>query len=562
MTKRLFGRGQPLPRMARAALLATSALVAATGALAQSAGYSAPGAQLRLRNDYFGYGLAVGPRISYSDNINLNDSGARDGEVSAGIFTSGSAIYTTKRFTAVASGALDVSFLVDQGELVASQDVGAAGTATLVDNLLYFDLAASTTRRLAGENARFSQNLNAARDQRVNVHDFSLSPYLNRRFGDGSAAELRYRFSQVFIGDNNNNVFAQNFNRRSQTHEAVADYNSGSAFDRIQIGLNAYGSQTRESGSAFIGDFEYRQASVMSDAQFAVSDNFALSGAVGYDDIETKSTNAFLSDPSVSGVFWRAGFRARPGRRTDIRLEYGERFGDDFIDADMRYAITNKLAFSLNAARTYQTRARGSATQYEALQRRTLDFVQALREGQAGDAEGLISQMTRSERGGIDAQTIGVGVSNDASASLFGDFGQTSFSATARYYDTNYGFRSTEGFGAEINAQRQMSRRGAVFGGVFLRNIDTTIDVSQCQTSPSLYGIDPTAAGFDPVVACASLTAREGRSNTLGGRLGLAYRIYENVSAYGEIARTQRISKNPLLEYSENTATVGLQVDF
>jgi uncharacterized protein (PEP-CTERM system associated) len=552
----------PLPRPARVALMATSALVAASGAMAQT-GYSGngTGAQLRLRNDYFGYGLSVGPRVAYSDNIDLANDGAKDGEVAAGVYTSASAIYTTKRFTGVMSGNLDLSYLVDQGKLVANQDAGAAGTATLVDNLFYFDLAGSTSRRLAGENARFSQNSNAARSQRVNVHDFSLSPYLNRRFVNGSAAELRYRFSQVFIGDGGN-AFAQNFNSDSRSHEVIADFNSGSAFDRVQVGVNAFGAKTKESGNASVGDFEFRQGSIMSDVQFALSDQFALSGAVGYDDIETTSTNAFINDQTVSGVFWRAGFRARPGRRTDIRLEYGERFGNDFIDAAIRYNISNKLSFTANAGRSYSTRARAATNQYEALQRRTLDFVQALKEGEAGDAQGLISEMTRGLRGGFDAQTIGVGVSNDASASLGADFGRTTLSATARYFDTNYGFRATNGFGGELFATRQLSRRGTLFGGAFLRNIDTTIDTTLCTTSPGLYGIDTTVPAFDPVAACAQLTAQDGKSNTIGGRIGLSYRIYQNVSAYGELARTQRLSKNPLLEYDENTATVGLQVDF
>jgi hypothetical protein len=300
----------------------------------------------------------------------------------------------------------------------------------------------------------------------------------------------------------------------------------------------------------------------MSDIQFALSDQFALSGAVGYDDIETKSTNSFINDQSVSGVFWRAGFRARPGRRTDIRLEYGERFGDDFIDAAIRYNISNKLSFNASAARSYSTRARAATNQYEALQRRTLDFVQGLREGEAGDAQGLINEMARSWRGGFDAQTIGVGVSNDASAGLGADFGRTTLSATARYFDTNYGFRSTEGFGAELFATRQLSRRGTAYAGAFLRNVDSSVDTTLCVTSPGLYGIDTNVPAFDPVAACAQLSTRDGKSNTFGGRIGLSYRIYQNVSAYGELSRTQRTSKNPLLEYDENTATMGLQVDF
>jgi uncharacterized protein (PEP-CTERM system associated) len=563
MTKAGHKFFEPLPRRAKAALLATSASAAVLGAtaLAQEQD-TGPQAQLRFRNDYFGYGLSVGPRATYTDNINLSSDINKEDEVAASIAANGSAIYSTNRLTAIIDGSLDVSYLVDQSNLVASQDVGAVGTLTVAENLFYVDFGGSSSRQLAGENARFSRNINSGRAQRVNVHNVAVSPYLNRRFQNGSAAELRYRVSQVLI-DDSQNAFGTAFNNDSRTQEAIASYQTGERFDRVEIGLTAYGNKTREYGSSAIQDFEFRQATGVADIQFAMSDRLALTGAIGYDEVDTDAPPQFIPADRLTGLFWRAGFRARPGRRTDIRLEYGERYDDDFINADLRYALSNRINFSASASRSFRTRAQAVSTNYEALQRRTLDFVERLREGEVGDAEGIIDALTRSNRQRFSAQNIGFGIANEANARLSALLGSRSTASLYGFYsDTDFGFRQITTYGGGVGVQHQLSRRVSAFGDLFYRYVDSTADLTSCLADPRLFGFDVTLPGFDPMVACDSLIAFEGVTNTVGGRVGASYRIARNVSAFGEFSHTERFSQNPLLEFGENTATFGLQVDF
>lgn len=555
---------QPLPRRAKAALLATSAAVAVIGgaaALAQEQD-AGPQAQLRFRNDYFGYGLSVGPRATYTDNINLSSDANKEDEVATSIAGNGSAIWSTNRVTAIIDGSLDVSYLIDSGDLVASQDVGAVGTITLADNLFYFDAAGSTSRQLAGENARFSRNINAGRAQRINVHNLALSPYLNRRFDDGSAAELRYRISQVIIGDSAG-AAGGNFNNDSRTQEAIASYQTGERFDRLQVGLTAYGNRTREYGSSVLQDFDFEQATGLAEAQFALTDRFALSGAVGYDEVGTTAPPQFIPANQLSGLFWRAGFRARPGRRTDIRLEYGKRYDDDFIDANVSYALSNRLNFSATAGRSFRTRAQAVTTQYEALQRRTLDFVERLREGEAGDAEGVVDALTRSNRQRFSAQNIGFGIANEASARLSALLGARSTANLYGFYsDTDFSFRQITTYGGGLGATHQLSRRISAFGDLFYRYVDSDIDLASCVSDPRLFGLDVSFPGFDPTIECNQLIAQNGLTNTVGGRVGASYRLARNASLFGEYSHTERFSENPLLEYGENTFTAGLQVEF
>ncbi|MCB2114055.1 MAG: hypothetical protein R3C42_05270 [Parvularculaceae bacterium] len=556
-------RVRRLPRAAKSALMATAAALAIgnAAALAQNQG-SGPGAPLKFRNSYFGYGLAVGPRVTYTDNISLAPDGLRDGEFAAGVSTDASAIYSNNRFTGIFDGTLDVSYLTDQSEIVASQDIGAVGTATIADNLFYVDLGASSSRQLAGEDARFSHNVNAGRNQRVNVHDFAVSPYLNRRFGDGSAVELRYRFAQAFIESNSTNLNRTIFDRNSRTQEVVATYDSGRALDRLNVALTAYGNRTRDYGAQLLQDYEYERGTLQGDFQFGLSDRFALAGSIGYDEVDTSAPTNFISEDELSGVFWDAGFRLTPGRKTDILLKYGRRYGNDSINGYIRYDVTERIHFAANASRTFQTRALASATQYQAMQRRTLDFVENLRAGGSGDASGIVDALTRVARQRFGVQQIGLGVADNVNASLAGVFGRTTLTMAGHYRDVDYGFRQIETIGVTGGIRRAMSRRMTAYSNVFYRRADSTADLTACLADPTQFFLDPTAPGFDAAASCGAVAGFQGTNTTVGGRIGISYRVYQNVSAFGEYAHTERFSQNPGLEYGENTVTAGLQLEF
>lgn len=560
---------QPLPHGVRKVLLATAGLVVATNAaaLAQNA-VSGPSAPLKFRNDYFGYGLAVGPRVSYTDNIALAPSGNRDEEYAVGVQTNGSAIYSNNRFSGIIDGSLDASYLVNQGEFVASQDVGAAGTVTVADNLFYIDVGGSSTRQLAGESARFSQNVNAGRNQRVDVHNFVASPYFNRRFANGSAAELRYRFGQVYIEPNtsqtstNPNAGAGFFKRNARTQEVVATYDSGTAFNLVNTQLTAYGNRTNENGSSIFSDLEYEQGTLQGDFQVKMTDRFALAGTIGYDDVNTTAPATFFPEDRLTGFFWNAGFRAVPGPKTDILLKYGRRYDGDFINGTVRYDLSQRFRLTAAANRTFQTSASSSTSQYQAMQRDTLDFVDRLRNGGTATAGGLIDALTRVSRQRFGSQQIGLGVANDATVSLSAAYSRTTISGFANYHDVDYGFRQIETIAGGVNIQRTLSRKMTAYTNLFYRRVDATADLSSCIADPASFGFDPTVPLFDPILACNSLVGFQGKYDTLGGRVGLAYRLYQNVTAFAEYGRTERFSQVAGQDFSENEAIAGLQLEF
>ncbi|MGE0408147.1 MAG: hypothetical protein AB7P23_02665 [Amphiplicatus sp.] len=548
-------------RALKGVFLASAPLIFACAAFADIGPPSPP---LRLKSDYFGYAASVSPRVGYTDNIDLAPDGLKEGSFNFSTLFSGAAIYSTPRVTGIMNGDLDLSYLTEGSDFAVNQNVGAAATATVADNLFYVDLAGSTSRQLLGENARFSQNINAARRQRANVHTISASPYLFHEFADESSAQLRYRYSRAFIDDSRAgaNPFRSDFLNDSQTQELVAVYDSGSAFDRLRFTGTAYGSKTVEDGSVIFPRLESRQKFVSGEMQFALSSHFALSGAVGYDDIDTDVAVAFFDDDALSGFFWRAGFYATPGPRTTLRVEYGRRYDDDFVDASLSYEISKRFTLRAGAGQSFETRAQTYNARFFENERATLDFADRLREGEALSPEGVIAAANRFDDLGIYAQSTGIGVGKRAYAQLQGAWERTELYASAYYDNVDYGFRETKMLTASVNAERRLSRRLSAYGGLFYRRSETTLDQAVCLTSPFLFGFDVNEPLFDPVDACLDYAFENGLTNTIGGRVGASYRLYENVSAFGEFAHTNRFADSALLEYGENAGIIGVTLEF
>ena len=560
------------------ALAAGASLAALGSAGAAMAQVQQPSAPLQLRTDYLGYSASASARVGYSDNINLQRDELADSELFLSTLLTGGAVVSTPRVTALFLGDLDLSYLTDQSDFVVNQDIAGTSTFTALDNWLYVDLSGSTTRQLVGDNARFSGSINSARGQRANVHSYSASPYVYRRFADLSSAEVRYRFTQVFVDDSNQalNPFGGGAFNDSRSNEVLASYESGGLLNRARFRVTAYGNDTSEdtpevvfddgSGPQMLSDFEYRQGSVTGDAQFSINQSFALSGAIGYDEVETDGlAELFFDDDELSGFFWRAGFSASPGRRSSIRLEYGERYGDDFINANINYRLSQRFVFTASANRSFRTRAQSVSSQFRTTSRAALDFADQLREGQELSPRGVVDAanfFAGSLSGAGAVQTTGVAVADSASAFLRGGFGRTDLSVGGFYADENFGFRQVETYGARFEARRRLSRRLTAYGNVDYRRADTTVDLATCEANPVVFGFDTTDPLFDAATQCANLTLNNGVTNTVIARAGGAYRLFEDASVFIEGAHTERFSPNDLLEYSENSILAGITLDF
>lgn len=529
-----------------------------------SAQITSPSAPLRFKNNLFGYASSFSPRVTFTDNIDLQEEPLDDNDLILTSFFSGSAIFSNRRFTGLLNGDIDLSYLTVDGDFRINQDIGGTGTATIAENWVYLDVSGQTSRQLIGDNASFSSNRNAGRDQQANVHSFSLSPYVYHQFPNQSAVELRYRFSQVFIDGNDSGAGpgADEFLNDSQTNEALISFQTGALFDRLRLVVSAYGNNTVEDGSIVVPRFEYQQGSILAEGQFALNRSFSLSGAIGFDEVSTESVVPLFDDDTLSGLFWRAGFTARPGRRTQLRLEYGQRYDDDFIDASLNYRVSQRFTLTAGAARTFQTRAQSITRRFRSLQLSTLQFADQIRQGAELSPEALINSVNAIGGGRLDAQAVGIGASNTAFARVNGVFDRTNVSLRAEYSDTDFGFRQNQSFGGTFNITRELSRKTEAYGNLFYRHADTSIDTTNCIQAPFLFGLDTSVPGFDPVVSCNEFAATNGVTDTVGGSVGFSHQFYKNLAFFGEYSHTQRFSEITTLEYTENSVTAGLTLDF
>jgi len=549
-----------------AAMLGASASIFAIsqGAIAQRLNAEPP---LRLQTDYFGYAASVGARIGYTDNINLAPDGFEEDEFIASTVFSGGAITSTNRFTGIVLGDLDLSYLIDGEDFNVNQNIAGVGTATLADNWFYVDVSGQTSRQLIGDNARFARSLNSGRSQQANVHSYGVSPYLYRLRADGSSVTLRYRFSQVFI-DDSDSVFGaidEDFLNDSRSHEVVASYDSGNKFDKVRFTLSAYGNETTEDGSGVLPSFGYQHGAVEGEVEIALSDKISISGAVGYDDLETAdAASLFFDDEELSGVFWRAGITARPNRRTTARVEYGRRFDDEFIDAAIAHRITPRLNLSAGANRSFTSRARSVDARFRNTQLATLKYADLLRSGEELSPREVINNANRfaSLFSGVSAQTIGVGVVDSAYIRLNGDYGRTRLSLGGFYADSDFGFREIEAVSLNAFVNRDLTRRISGYAGLNFRHADTNVDQATCEANPTVFGLDAFNPVFDPMTACADFIAANGVTNTLSATVGADYRFFENVSLFAEYSHTERWSEVVTLEYTENLIFTGVRLDF
>lgn len=551
-----------------AALVGVCAGCLGSAAIAQNDVTSTTGTPpLSLRTDYFGYAARISSQGTFSDNINLGPSGTEDSEFIASTIISGGAILSAPRVTGVIAGDLDFSYLIGESDFNVNQNVGATSTFSVVEDLFYLDISGQSSRQLAGDNAAFARNINSARDQQVSVNSYSVSPYLFRRFANQSNAELRYRFSQLFVPDS---TFFSALDgvanvERSTAHEIFAGYESGRLAQRFRFRLSATGVDTTEVTDDSATEFGFQQGSILAEGQFVVSDAFSLSGGIGYDEVDTESAaGVFFDDDDISGVNWRAGFIATPNQRSNIRLEYGERFGGDFVSASVFYELSRRLSFRAGADRTFQTRSQTLGVRNRAQGALALDFADRLREGQELSPSALISSANQFARAvqNRSSQTIGVAVTDSAFAAFSGNYDRTRITLTGFYDDTDLGFRDIESYGASLFVDRRLSRRLTGFAGVDWRHTDSSFDIGVCQALPTVFGFDPTDPDFDAVTSCADAAIASGPTDTVIGRIGARYQFYRNLSAFAEYSHAERFASNPLQEYSENSLTAGISLDF
>jgi len=195
--------------------------------------------------------------------------------------------------------------------------LGAVGKAELVEDFLFIDGSANISQELIsllGPTADAETN----DSNRSTVGTYSISPYIQQRFGTFANALVRYTASGA--------IFENNTSADSSVNSLAARLNSGTRFNDLSWGLD-YSIRKAENRNAATtasnSDTTFERASAT--LGYALTRQFRVFGTVGQD------WNEYLSTTETDGSFYSAGFGWSPTRRTSVEASAGKRyFGDTF----------------------------------------------------------------------------------------------------------------------------------------------------------------------------------------------------------------------------------------
>jgi len=310
---------------------------------------------------------SVGGSATYTDNVNQRPNN----EESALILT------VTPGFTLQSQGSRRVEATMsyyltgvtrfggnDDNDL--NHNLNAIGYAELVEDFLFIDASARVSQELISLlGSPADATINSS--NRATVGSYSISPYIQKRFGTFADAEARYTLSGDFVGDNAASDLVSNAFR--------ASLNSGSRFANLNWGLDySYRDvvdrdSTSTQGTTYLwvcgssliqtaspiapepgctlvdvqaglgpglgGDTSYVYERVNLSLGYELTRKFRLIGNVGHEWITYDNDAAAANDRDEP--LWNAGFAWSPSRRTTLEATLGQRFFGDTYSLSASY---------------------------------------------------------------------------------------------------------------------------------------------------------------------------------------------------------------------------------
>ncbi len=195
--------------------------------------------------------------------------------------------------------------------------LSGVGKAELIEDFLFIDGAARISQELISllgptEDAAINSS------NRATVGTYSISPYIQQRFGTFANAQVRYTASGA--------IFENNTSADSSVNALSAGLSSGTRFNDLSWGLN-YSIRKAENRNAATAaaNADTTLESASASLGYALTRRFRVFGTVGQD------WNDYLSVNEIDGSFYSVGFGWSPSRRTSIEASAGEHyFGKTF----------------------------------------------------------------------------------------------------------------------------------------------------------------------------------------------------------------------------------------
>lgn len=449
---------------------------------------------------------------SYSDNVDRDPDGQRDDALITTLTPGAVLRWTGGRVTASADFALGLQHQTngdDEGVSVLP-DAAGLGSAELWREHLFFDASAGVSTELLNTREQDTESNSSI------VQTYSASPRLLGSFGSFADAQTFYRFTQVIDeggGENSDVVNADVGN--AQTHEVGASLTAGTDFSTIRWSLNGAASESDRENDE---DVERREVAL--GLEYIVDRSFSLLGGVGYQIFDDGDV-----ENEVDGITWNAGFRWRPGSRTDISVTYGREDENQSFTADARHQLSAQTRVFLTYDETLETGQERLASNlsFIAVDPNTGQLIDT-RTNQPFDAQ---TSLTTIDEDTQRTRRLTTGISGVRGRNTFGVTGSVEF---------------TRDEGSSTSGEEEDAYQ---IGAQWSRRLSTR---------------DNLGADVNYIRREFQSDGRQDNEYSVG--VNYTYNIYQNVNAFGAYEFAIQTSDNEADEFYENFVTVGLGVRF
>lgn len=302
------------------------------------------------------YGAAINVQQGWTDNAFDMPGVAPQSAFFTMVNPSISASVDTQRVQGSLSYAPSiVEYEPNNGLSTVAQNLTGQAHAILVPDTLFVDLSAfGGVQTIAGgygpSNTVVPNNINTAQD-----YAFSVSPYLQHRFGGLGVGEIGVAFSTsgqlvpggiVAAPQPGLPPMAIGNQIMTSTQEHVA-LRSGEDFGRWLSAF--YASATQFGGSGvFVGGYDN---TVSYEAGYAITHNVTALATIGWEDLSYSGVPPL----HISQPLWNVGVQLTPNPNSNIVVRYGRQDGYTSAFVNGTYAPTGHLMFTANYSVTIST---------------------------------------------------------------------------------------------------------------------------------------------------------------------------------------------------------------
>lgn len=218
----------------------------------------------------------------------------------------------------------------------------AHGDVELIEDFFFIDADATARQTAIDPFVATDETSINTRDNSTTTYQYGVSPYISSHLKDYASYQLRYSYDEQM----NRGGALDDSNRES----ALFNLNSGEYFGRLSWGL--VGSYSATDYNDAVGaisptdnsDNEFISASLR--LGYQLDRKWHVTGTVG------EEWNDFISaNNDIDGSFWSAGIVWTPNTRTEVNLNYGERFFGSNPSATIKYHH-KKSTFNLGYTRS------------------------------------------------------------------------------------------------------------------------------------------------------------------------------------------------------------------